>query len=230
MSKLHICGVFAALGLAGAALAQEPATPPSQTPTTRGAEGSPDWAEPGRSPTEGAASDVAQSDPRPSTQQGEGTAADQTQPGQTPTRSPSRDETPTDPRPSTHPAEGTAADRTSPGETSTISGRTAQTPTESEGAGEELVGAAVVTKSNAPLGEVADVVFDAQQQPAFVIIATEGESTAVPYAAASSMMSGDKVVIDQAKLQSAPRVKQGEWRNQSSTRWQKDAKEYWDRG
>ena len=96
--------------------------------------------------------------------------------------------------------------------------------------GRRLVGASVVTRTNAPLGQVTEVVFDSKQQPAFVIISTEDQSSAVPYAAASSMMSGDKVVIDQSKLQSAPKLKQGEWKDQSPAEWQADAERYWNKG
>ena len=99
-----------------------------------------------------------------------------------------------------------------------------------EGPGQKLVGASVVTRTNAPLGQVTEVVFDSKQQPAFVIISTEDQSSAVPYAAASSMMSGDKVVIDQSKLRAAPKLKQGEWKHQSDAKWQADAARYWNRG
>ncbi|MGH8177347.1 MAG: PRC-barrel domain-containing protein [Steroidobacter sp.] len=196
MNKSYALGILTAIGLAGAAIAQEPATPRNPTPSTNPAEG---------------------------------TAADRTQPGETRTREDARDPS-TDPRPSTSQAEGTAADRTQPGDTSTISGKAARSPAAAASSAQQLVGASVVTKSDTPLGEVTDVVFDAKQQPAFVIISAAGESAAVPYAAASSMMSGDKVVIDQSRLQSAPKVKQGEWRDQSSKKWQTDAKRYWERG
>jgi hypothetical protein len=77
---------------------------------------------------------------------------------------------------------------------------------------------------------VTDVVFDAKRQPDFVIISTQKESTAVPYAAAAAMMSGGKVVIDQARLDAAPKVQQGEWRDPSSDEWRSEARRYWERG
>jgi hypothetical protein len=126
--------------------------------------------------------------------------------------------------PSTSESEGAAADNTPP-----ASVRTEKSP-DAEGAGEEFVGAPVVTQANAPLGRVTEVVFDSKQQPAFVIISTEDQSSAVPYAAASSMMSDDKVVIDQSKLKAAPKLKEGEWKQQSSAKWQAEAARYWDRG
>ncbi len=161
--------------------------------------------------------------PQPATSEAEGTAADRTQPGRTPTQdAPSQAQ---DPRPSTSETEGTAADRTPPGRTPTTPGDASRA-----GAQSELVGAAVVSKSDAPLGKVVDVVFDAKNQPAFVVISSGGTATAVPYAIANSMMSSDKIVIDQSRLKAAPKIKQGEWRSDASSSWKQDATRYWDRG
>lgn len=140
------------------------------------------------------------------------------QPGQTPTQgAPGQAQ---DPRPATSETEGTAADRTPPG----------RTPTTQSATQSELVGAAVVSPSDAPLGKVVDVVFDAKNQPAFVVISSGNTATAVPFAVANSMMSADKIVIDQSRLKAAPKVKQGEWRSESSSSWKQDAARYWDRG
>lgn len=154
--------------------------------------------------------------PMPSTSDTEGTAADRTPPGKTAT------DTATDPaanpQPSTSPTEGTAADRTPPGKTPTAA------------TGRDMVGTAVVSKDEAPLGTVVEVVFDAQGQPEFVVIATEeGESAAVPYRTASSMRTGNKVVMDKSRLERAPTVKQGEWQGRSGT-WKEDASRYWNKG
>ena len=161
--------------------------------------------------------------PQPATSEAEGTAADRTQPGQTPTQTAPRQAE--DPRPSTSETEGTAADRTPPGRTPTTQGDATR-----GGAPSELVGAAVVSPSDAPLGKVVDVVFDAKNQPAFVVISSGGTSLAVPYAVANSMMSADRIVIDQSRLKAAPKIKQGEWRSESSNSWKQDATRYWDRG
>lgn len=158
--------------------------------------------------------------PEPSTSATEGTDADRTKPGETPTRSMTPAEEQQDPRPSTSETEGTAADRTAPG----------RTPTDQTAQRSEIIGAAVVTSANAPLGKVVDVVFDATNQPSFVVIESAGKATAVPYSVANSMKTADKIVIDQSRLQAAPKVKEGEWRNESSGTWKKDAIRYWDRG
>ncbi len=161
--------------------------------------------------------------PQPATSETEGTAADRTRPGQTPTQgAPGQAQ---DPRPATSDTEGTAADRTPPGRTPTTQGPATQGATQSR-----LVGATVVSPSDAPLGKVVDVVFDAKNQPSFVVISSGGTVTAVPFAIASSMMSADKIVIDQSRLKAAPKVKQGEWRSEASSNWKQDAARYWDRG
>jgi sporulation protein YlmC with PRC-barrel domain len=162
--------------------------------------------------------------PEPATQPTEGTAADRTRPGATPTETaPTQEE---DPRPSTSETEGTAADSTPPGRASTTQGAATQRGAQRS----ELVGAAVVTNTEAPLGEVVDVVFDAKNQPAFVVISTEGKSVAVPYSVATSMKTSDKIVMDRARLQGAPKVKEGEWKTMPRGGWKDESARYWNRG
>lgn len=206
MNKLLRCGVLMAIGMTGVALAQTPAQDP-RTPDPR-------------------------SYPAPATSPAEDTA-DRTMPGRTQTRPGDRA---TDPRPSTNPAEGTAADHTPPGDTRTRVPEGTQTQQGAGGIGDlvteetELVGAQVVSESDAQLGSVVDVVLDGKGQPAFVVIESKNNTAAVPYSAASSMMKGDKFVVDQRKLERAPKVKQGEWRSQSSGTWKSDAAKYWGTG
>jgi sporulation protein YlmC with PRC-barrel domain len=166
--------------------------------------------------------------PVPPTTQTQDTAKDRTSPNPSATKpiNPGDPQTPADPTPdprqSTSPTEGTAADRTAPGRTPTTAGATAQRS--------ELVGAAVVAPNGTTIGKVVDVVFDAVSQPAFVVIASENGPAAVPYSVASSMQSEGKVVMDRAKLTSAPKVKDGEWRSKSGSQWQQDATRYWKKG
>ena len=42
-----------------------------------------------------------------------------------------------------------------------------------------------------------------------------------------SMKSGGKVVMDQSRLKSAPKVKDGEWRKESGSHWQQESAKYW---
>lgn len=178
----------------------------------------------------GAASVSAQQPqhPQPSTHPAEGTAADRTKPGETPTQD-AMPRQPVDPRPSTNPAEGTAADRTPPGRTPTTTGQTAGRGERGDKMGRELVGASVVSESQAPVGKVVDVVFSAANQPEFVVIESEGKQVAVPYSVANANMSANKIMIDESRLQSAPKMKQGEWRSKTEGTWKKDATRYWER-
>jgi len=63
-----------------------------------------------------------------------------------------------------------------------------------------------------------------------VVISSGGTATAMPFSVANSMMSADKLVIDHSRLKAAPKVKQGEWRSESSSSWKQEATRYWDRG
>ena len=175
----------------------------------------------------GAASVNAQQPPppQPSTQSGE------IRPGETPTQATQEamPQQPVDPRPSTNQAEGTAADRTPPGRTPTTTGQTAKRGEMGDKMGRELVGATVVSESQAQVGKVVDVVFSAANQPEFVVIESEGKQVAVPYSVANANMSANKIMIDESRLQSAPKMKQGEWRSKTEGTWKKDATRYWER-
>jgi sporulation protein YlmC with PRC-barrel domain len=166
---------------------------------------------------------VAQEPPQPSTHPAEGTAADRARPGETPTQG-AMPQQPTDPRPSTSQTEGTAADRTPPGQTQTTQDQAKNRGMQRS----EMVGASVVTANQAPLGQVVDVVFNASNQPEFVVIESAGKTTAVPYSVASAKKTENKIVIDESRLRGAPKLEQGAWR-ESDGKWKKDATRYWDR-
>lgn len=92
-----------------------------------------------------------------------------------------------------------------------------------------ISGTAVVTKSNQAVGSVVEMVFDSQGQPDFVVISAGESMTAVPYRAAKSMMSGEKLVIDRSRLAKAPKIRAGQWR-ESGEDWKNDSRHYWERG
>jgi hypothetical protein len=167
--------------------------------------------------------------PQPSTHPAEGTAADRTRPGETPTQD-TLPKQPVDPRPSTSEAEGTAADRTQPGRTPTTTDPTAARGQQMDKAkGREIVGASVISEKQAPVGRVVDVVFSASNQPEFVVIESAGKQVAVPYSVANANMSANKIMIDESRLQAAPKMKQGEWRSKTEGTWRKDATRYWEK-
>jgi hypothetical protein len=93
------------------------------------------------------------------------------------------------------------------------------------------VGAQVQTPTGEPLGTVVEVVNDqATGQPAFAVITAGDHTTAVPYTAAASMVQQNAIVMDRSRLESAPHLEQGEWRNQTSGTWATEANSYWGQG
>ena len=160
-------------------------------------------------------SEATRPNPAPSTSPAEGTAADRTPPGQTSTQGTTRD-TMQQTAPATDPSEGTAADRTPPKDRARAGGTMHP----------ELVGLQVVSPSNAPIGEVVDVVFDSRGQPDYVVIASEGDNAAVPYRTASSMIESGKVIMEESRLKEAPKIERGEWRNRADSGWKKQANRY----
>lgn len=178
-----------------------------------------------------AAANAQQPEPPP---ESKGTASGQMRPGESPTQEamPPAESTQA-PRPSTSETEGTAADRSPPGRTPTTTDPTAARGqrTGDQATARDMVGASVISeKKQAPVGKVVDVVFSASNQPEFVVIESAGKNVAVPYSVANANMSANKITIDESRLQSAPKVKQGEWRSSKSEgAWKKEATRYWEK-
>ena len=94
----------------------------------------------------------------------------------------------------------------------------------------KLVGMNVQTASGDRLGQVKEVVIDKSGQASYAVIAygpTAAKQTAVPWAAVSPMIHGDKVVMDQAQLEQAPVLSKGQKMDPSSGTWSRDANVYW---
>jgi len=88
---------------------------------------------------------------------------------------------------------------------------------------DKLVGLIVESPAGEPIGSVVDLVRDDSGMPTHVIIAMDTETTAVPYATAASMVRDGKVVMNQQRLAGAPKVKQTEWLDDTSSQWRTDA-------
>jgi hypothetical protein len=91
----------------------------------------------------------------------------------------------------------------------------------------EIVGLEVISPAGDSLGSVVDTVKDPAGAPSYVVISSPKGHTAVPYAAAASMVHDNAVVIDQSKLNSAPKVQQGAWKDASSKSWRTESDRYW---
>lgn len=92
---------------------------------------------------------------------------------------------------------------------------------------DKLVGLIVETPAGEPIGSVVDIVRDDDGMPTHVIIAMDTDTTAVPYATATSMVRDGKVVMNQQRLAGAPKVKQTEWLEETGSKWRTDSNRYW---
>jgi hypothetical protein len=92
---------------------------------------------------------------------------------------------------------------------------------------DKLVGLPVESATGEQLGSVVDIVRDKAGTPIYAVVAIDTDTTAVPYDKALGMVRDGKVVMSQAKLASAPKVKQSEWMNQNEAGWRKDSDRYW---
>lgn len=92
---------------------------------------------------------------------------------------------------------------------------------------DKLVGLPVETSAGQSLGSVVDIVRDRAGKPTYAVVAIDNDTTAIPYDTAASMIHNDKVIMSQAKLSGAPKVKQSEWLDQTSSAWRSQADRYW---
>jgi hypothetical protein len=92
---------------------------------------------------------------------------------------------------------------------------------------DKLVGLPVETPSGQPIGSVVDIVRDRSGNPTYAVVAIDNDTTAVPYETASAMVRDDKVVMSPTRLANAPKVKQTEWLDQTTSKWRTEADRYW---
>jgi hypothetical protein len=86
----------------------------------------------------------------------------------------------------------------------------------------------VQSRTGQKLGTVADVVKGSSGDPAYVVIADQtGSDTAVPYSVVRHLVHGSNIVIDDKRLQGAPKVPESQLQNPSITSWKSVADSYW---
>jgi hypothetical protein len=92
---------------------------------------------------------------------------------------------------------------------------------------DKLVGLPVETPAGDQLGSVVDIVRNKGGEPTYAVVAMDTDTAAVPYDTALGMVRNQKVVMPQAKLAKAPKVKQSEWLDQTHSDWRTQADRYW---
>jgi hypothetical protein len=90
-------------------------------------------------------------------------------------------------------------------------------------------GSIVQTPAGEPVGRVRDIVPDANTgEPAYIVISLRSGSTAVPYPTIAPMFQNGHIVLDRARLESAPRVSDNQLQDKPGAEWKKQADRYWD--
>jgi hypothetical protein len=87
----------------------------------------------------------------------------------------------------------------------------------------------VESSSGQSLGSVSSVVpgLNGQKSSGYVVVVVSGVSTPVPYRTAHSMVRDGKLVLNQSKLEHAPKVSQQDLQNSSDHAWRAKADQYW---
>jgi len=95
-----------------------------------------------------------------------------------------------------------------------------------------VIGMKVVTPAGAALGKVHDVVMDGYGRATFALVSYGGmfgvgaKYTAVPWAVVAEMLDRDRLVVEQASLEHAPRLL-GAKPGTGDEHWRDVAEDYW---
>jgi len=86
----------------------------------------------------------------------------------------------------------------------------------------------VQSTAGKPLGTVIDVISSGSGNPTYVIVADQsGNDAAILYATARRMVRENRLVVDDGKLSSAPKVPQSQLLDRARKDWQERADRYW---
>jgi sporulation protein YlmC with PRC-barrel domain len=152
---------------------------------------------------------------------------------------------PDDPAPSSEDASTLAGPKGAPAQpTDTSSGPDAPAGTAVERRASTLIGMPVVSADGSSLGEVKDIIFDRQGRATHLVVAygtapeaapegspasagARGKLTAVPWDAAMASIKDGRLVLESAKLQSAPSFTPDTWPNLDDPAWSAATDTYW---
>jgi len=100
----------------------------------------------------------------------------------------------------------------------------------------KLIGSEVRGTDGDRIGTLQDVILDQNGQVTHGIVAHGGtlglgqSLTPVPWGHLSASMQGDAIVLDEKRLENAPKFAGGEWPNLASPTWSQEADQYWTQG
>ncbi|HWF98880.1 MAG TPA: PRC-barrel domain-containing protein [Steroidobacteraceae bacterium] len=126
------------------------------------------------------------------------------------------------------PSASSQADAAQAADTSSIPDAPGGTPLERRAS--TLIGMPVVSADGSSLGAVNDIIFDGQGRATHLVIAgasTGGKLTAMPWDAAMASIKDGRLVLDEAKLQSAPSFTRDAWPNLDDPSWSTTTDTYW---
>src|SRR5688572_18826972 len=214
MIKLQTLGLAAALGLAGAVLAQTPS--PSTTTSTD-------------SQTSTSTSSTQDQD---TMGQSQGSPTDQST-TQGSTGTPPISDSDTSGTSQTMPTTSEEDPASAESESTRIAAAGDTSKSKDKHRVSKLIGKNVETSTGESIGEVKDVIVDDQAQITHFIISHgrlgSTKMAAVPYETVKQMMKGDKIVFERTRLENAPSFEESNFPNLASATWSSSADRYWGR-
>ena len=97
----------------------------------------------------------------------------------------------------------------------------------------KLIGKNVESPTGDTIGEVNDVVIDAEGKATHVIVSAgrpgSTKMVAVPYQTLKQAMKGETVVLDRTRLENAPSFEESNFPNVASSTWSSETDRYWAR-
>lgn len=89
-------------------------------------------------------------------------------------------------------------------------------------------GKVIQSPQGVAIGKVSDLVPDHDRgEPAYVLVATDNGTTAIPYWAVGHLLRDAHLVVDRTELESSPRVSDAVVHDTADTAWKREIDSYW---